>query len=137
MQVFYKILITIVVFVFVLLPALMFLEWTWTSDIDHKQTTSRIFNFLFKHKSELIATRDHKKIYQNGLEVGNITGSVTISDGYIVFDEVCETGKLDKQNPFEYRNYRLKIIDIGQELDLCGSPLKRDVKRSMRCEILP
>ena len=136
MQVFYKILITIVVFVFVLLPALMFLRWTWTSDIDPKQTTSRIFNFMFKHKSDLIATRDHKKIYQNGIEVGNISGGVTISDVYILFDELCDTGKLDKQDPFVYRNYTLKIIDIGKELDISGSPLKRDVKRGMSCEIL-
>ena len=80
----------------------MFLRWTWTSNIDPKQTTPRIFNFLFKHKSESITTRDHKKIYQNGIEVGNITASVTISCGYIVFDEVFEKGKLDKQKLFEY-----------------------------------
>ena len=133
MQFFYKILITILVSVFFLFPALMFIRWTWTSDVDPKQTTTRISNFLFKHKSDLIATRDHKKIYQKGIEVGNITGGITISDSCIVFDEVCDTGNLDKEVPFEYRNYTLKIIDIGQEFDLCGSPLKRDVKRWMRC----
>jgi len=122
---------------FIVLPALMFLRWTWTSNIDPKQTSSRIFNYLFKHKSDLIVTRDPKKIYQDGIEVGNIAGPVTISDTFIVFGEVCDTGNLDKQKPLDYQSYRLKIISSEKELDICGSPLKRDVKRGMRCQILP
>ncbi len=138
MQILCKVLVTGIVIVFVLLPGFMFIRWTWKSEIDPRQTVSKVFSFLFNRKSDLIATRDPSKIYQGGSEVGNVTVDVNNVDGpFIVFPEVCDTGKLDKDKPFEYRNYKLRIIHIEQEFVISGSPLKKDVKRGMSCQVLP
>lgn len=137
MQVLCKLLITGIVIAFLILPAIMFIRWTWKSEIDPRQTAARVFSFLFDRKSDLVATRDPSKIYQGGIEVGNVTVDVDVSgdEPFVFFPEVCDTGKLDKDKPFEYRNYKLTIISIQKEFVISGSPLKKDVKRGMRCQL--
>jgi hypothetical protein len=137
MQVLCKLLITGIVVTFLIAPGIMFIRWTWRSEIDPRQTAARIFGLLFDRKSDLIATRDAFKIYQGGIEVGNVTVDVDVSGDelFLIFPEVCDTGRLDKDKPFEYRNYKLTIVDIEEEFAITGSPLKKDVKRGMRCQL--
>ena len=92
MQILCKLLITGIVVVFLIVPAAMFIHWTWKSEIDPRQTAARIFNGLFNRKSDLIVTRDPLKIYQGGVEVGNVTADVDITtdDPLIFFHEVCD-----------------------------------------------
>ena len=138
MQILCKLLITGIVVAFLIVPAVMFIHWTWRSEIDPRQTAARVFSGLFNRKSDLIATRDPLKIYQGGIEVGNVTIHVDVSpdEPFMFFPEVCDTGKLDKDKPFEYRNLKLMIVHIEEELVISGSPLKRDVKKGMSCQVL-
>jgi len=132
MQLLVKVLVTIV-FILYVTPAVLILYRVWTRPINLQQMLCN----WFASKSQVIPTRDPKKIYQNGKEAGNITGDVSKTDDFIVFAEVCDTGNLDIENPFEYKDYTLKVTHIDKVTGLkFGDPVKRDVKTVMKCKIL-
>jgi len=136
MQVFYKGIIILVVLIFWFYPGYLFLKMIWKSQIDPKATCSRIVTFLAP-LSEMIATRNPKKIYQDGKEVGNITGKVVSANDRIIFEEVCDTGELNIGEPFEYERYKLKVTHIDEVIGIkMGMPTKKDVKRGMKCMVL-
>ncbi|MBN1507564.1 MAG: hypothetical protein JW955_12000 [Sedimentisphaerales bacterium] len=54
-------------------------------------------------RKDVIATRDPDRIYQNGLPVGNIVGSVREVDGDMIFEKTSEASALKKDAPFEFK----------------------------------
>ncbi len=134
MQIFYKGIIILVVLIFWFYPGYLFLRMIWKSQIDPKATCSRIVTF-FSPPSEIIATRDPAKIYQNGKDVGNITGEVETKNGITIFHQICNTSQLKQKLPFEYKKETFKIIDCGAEFDIKGgSPIKTNVLEGVTCE---
>ena len=137
MQFFVRLLITIIVVIVILVvvvPLIRFVWQTWNNPIDLKETVRR----WFKSQSEIIAVRDPKKIYQNGKEVGSVTGRVEErNDDSIIFYELCETSELRRDHPFEYQNKTLKITKIGSEIRLkIGTPVKKNVLKDVVCKKL-
>jgi len=122
--------------VLVIIPLYCIL-WLWGQHVDLRQTWRNIVKRCSPVNRDIIATRDLKKIYQGGKEVGNITGKVTTEEESIVFEEVCDTGGLNISEPFEYGRYRVKVAHIDKLIGIqMGNPVKKDVKRGMKCMIL-
>lgn len=118
MQLFYKLVITIIILVVIFLvvvrPLILFLHHVWTSQIDPRETIRRVLNRLFpKPQAEIIATRDPNKIYQNGKEVGNVTGQVEIKNDLVIFHMLSETADLEEDHPLEYKKESFQIISTG------------------------
>ena len=137
MQFFVRLFITIVVVIVILVvvvPLIRFVWQTWNNPIDLKESVHR----WFKSQSEIIVIRDPKKIYQNGKEVGNVTGQVEErNDDSIIFYELCETSELKRDHPFEYQNETLKITEVGHEVKFkIGTPNKNNVLENVVCKKL-
>lgn len=134
MQFIYKGIIILLVLTFWFYPGYLFLKMILKSQIDPKATCSRIVTFL-SPPSEIIATRDPMKIYQNGKEVGNITGEVETKGGVIIFRQICNTSELNQKLPFEYKKETIKIIRCDASFDIKGgSPVKTNVLEGVVCE---
>jgi len=107
LEIFFKIGMTIlgiIVFVF-------FLNGVWKDQVDIKETCSRVARKVIP-VTDVIAKRHSDKIYQNGKEVGIVSGNVQEENNTIIFEELCETEKLDRDIPFEYQRDKLKIVHI-------------------------
>jgi len=132
-QIVFKIAVTIIL---IIIPLYLIL-WLWGQQVDLKQTFWNIFKSISPVKKEIIATRDPNKIYQDGKEVGNVTGNVSRTNEYILFEEVCDTGELNIRNPFEYGKYTLKVTHIDEIVGIkMGTHIKKEVKSGMKCMIL-
>jgi hypothetical protein len=124
LEILFKIGVTLVIGILIYWQV-AFLRWLWPSHIDVRATFSKFIREAAP-KKDVIATRDPDKIYQDGLPVGNVIGSVKEVDGAIVFEKVSETSALKKDAPFEFKRDRLQIIRVGQTSavdisDLTGS----------------
>jgi len=111
MELIIKIFLTVVV-IGVIFFSVVSLIWLWQSQIDIKETGRQLLNTP-KKSMDWVATRDDKKIYQEGKIVGTICGEVTESDNQIIFKEICNTEQLNKSEPIEYKRDKLKIVSIG------------------------
>ncbi len=116
METLLKIGITLVICVLIYYQV-TFLKWTWSTQIDPKATFAR---FLKKAKPEVdvIAIRDPNKIYQNGNVVGEVTGSVENTEGFIIFKQLCETTNLDRNAPFEHKRDKYQIVKITRSIGM-------------------
>ncbi|MFA5240621.1 MAG: hypothetical protein WC476_13075 [Phycisphaerae bacterium] len=107
MEISFKIIITffgVIVFFF-------FLKGVWKGQLDVKETFSRLLK-SFVSEPDFIAKRNPNMIYQAGKEVGIVSGNVIESGNAITFEELSETEGLNRENPFEYKRYKLKINRI-------------------------
>jgi len=139
MQIFIKIIITICVIIAILVFAcslISFLYRTWHSEIDVKETVRRWFTRK-PSGADIIATRDPKKIYQDGKEVGDVTGQVNTIDNSVTFQQVSNTTELNRNLPFEYKEKTLKIVKVGSEIKIkMGSPMRMNVLEDVVCEMV-
>ncbi len=135
MEVVFKIVMTIlgcIVFLF-------FLRGVWKGQIDIKETFSRILGKAISEPG-FIAKRDPNKIYQDGKVVGIVSKSIQEKDNAIIFEELCETEKLDRAIPIEYQRHKLKIIRIGSVTGMkisasnTGTNVKEGVLTDVVCE---
>lgn len=108
-----KIGITIVVAI-IMYFQIVFLKWTWSNQIDPKQTLNRLLRRA-SPSVEVIATRDPDKIYQDGQIVANVSGEVEESDDRVIFRELSNTKQLRRDRALEYKRRKLKIASIGVE----------------------
>ncbi len=112
LEILFKVGVTIVVAI-IIYWQVAFLRWLWPSHIDVRATFSKFIRETAP-KKDVIATRDPGKIYQNGLPVGNVIGSVRKVDDTTVFEMISETSDLKRDAPFEFRRERLQIIRVGR-----------------------
>jgi hypothetical protein len=60
------------------------------------------------------AARDPDTVYQYGKPVGSVVGArIVLSSGAIYFDEMFGVGNLNRSQPFQFREYTLKIVKDG------------------------
>jgi hypothetical protein len=113
---------------------LFFLKGVWRGQIDIKETCLKIARKVIPW-TDVIAKRSHNKIYQNGREVGTVSGNVQEKNNTIIFEELCETENLNRDIPFEYQRHKLKIIriEIINRLKIDNST-KKDVLTNIVCE---
>lgn len=86
-----------------------FIKWLWSNQIDLKATFGRIIK-LSAPKTDVIAIREHNKIYQNGNVVGNIVGKIEITSDNLIFEKLTDTKLLNKSIPFEYKYDRYIFV---------------------------
>ncbi len=135
----------IVITLFVLLLMywqVMFLRGVWRSQIDPKETIARLLRKL-SPSSEMIAERLPNMIYQEGSEVGEVTGQIEETDDLIIFHQLCETSPLNRELPFEYRRQTVKIVTIGSMIGQTSvvsgtkSQVRSAVLENVVCKKLP
>ncbi len=86
-----------------------------TNQVDFEETFKNVLKSIFQKNSDLIAVRKPEYIYQNGVIVGNVRPSVGEYDDKIIFSQLDNTSKLDINAPFEYKRYKLKIVNIKRK----------------------
>jgi len=106
-----EILLKIAITILGIIVFAFFLKGVWKGQLDIKETFSRITK-KFVSEPDFIAKRDPNKIYQNGNEVGIVSGNVRENDDTITFEELSETEGLNRDIHFEYKRHKLKIIKI-------------------------
>jgi hypothetical protein len=137
MELITKIIITVVV----LAVGGKVLHWTWTSHIDLKATARRLVTQEPKI-ADTVVTRDPNKLYQNGVAVADVTGSVQINNGLVFFTQLANVSGLDKSQPIEYKRYRLKVTQVQTIMGMKtvasgrGSSVLQNVMEGVTCEVL-
>ena len=135
LEISFKVAMTIlgvIVFIF-------FLKGVWKGQIDIKETWSRVARKVIPG-TDVIAKRYPNKIYQDGKEVGTVSGNVQEKNDTIIFEELCETEELNRDIPFEYQRHKLKIIRINTIAGLriaisnTNSKTKKAVLTNVVCE---
>jgi len=96
-------------------------RWVWVNHIDPKATITRLFSKTVE-TPDWVATRDPKKIYQNGEAVGDVSGEVEDSGDQVIFRELSNTAGLDRKTEFEYQRKVLRIRKIGTSAGMKLSP---------------
>lgn len=137
MELLTKILITLIV----VLVGAKSLYWTWTSHIDLKATI-RKFVTQEPKIAETVVTRDPNKLYQNGVAVADITGTVQINDGTVLLSQIANVSGLDKSQPIEYGRLKLKVTIVRSVIGMKtvvsdkGSSVLQNVMEGVTCEKL-
>ena len=137
MELIVKIAITVVVSI----VGLRILHWTWTSHIDPIATVRKLVAQEPKI-ADTVVTRDPNKLYQDGVIVADITGSVQMNDGTVVFAQLANVSGLDKNQLIEYRRLKLKLTQvhtiIGMKTVVSGedSTILQNVMEGVTCEVL-
>ncbi|MBI2365949.1 MAG: hypothetical protein HYV01_13235, partial [Deltaproteobacteria bacterium] len=76
-------------------------RWLWTTQIDIAATVSQLAKKPFEAPG-WVATRDPKKLYQDGSVVGDVTGEVREDANTIRFAQLANTGSLKHDTPIDY-----------------------------------
>ena len=137
MELITKIVITVVV----VLVGAKALYWTWSSHIDLKAT---VRNFVAQEPkiADTVVTRDPNKLYQNGLAVADVTGSVQTTEGTILFTQLANVSGLDKSQPVEYGRLKLKVTQVQSIIGMAavisntGTNVLQNVMEGVTCEKL-
>jgi len=138
-EVIFKIAVTGVVLCLVYYQ-LVFLRGLWRSQVDPQATVARLLEKL-KPESDVIATRDPSKIYQGGKAVGEVIGEVTQDGTRFLFKQLANTTALQRDQLFEYRRQRFRIVSIGSRTGMLvnmtdsGTETATDVLGDVVCEI--
>jgi len=131
-ELLFKVFLTVVVLFF----SVVSLKWIWRSQIDIKETGRKLLETPQK-SMDWVVTRDPAKIYQDGKEVGDITGKIETKSNVIIFYQICNTSGLNESLPFEYKKEKLKVIRCGGRYDIKGgSPVRTNVLEGVECEKL-
>ncbi len=113
------------------------LRWVWTHQLDLPATISKASGKVVA-PPDWVATRDPKKIYQDGNTVGDVTGPVDQQGTTMVFSQLANTSAFDANKPFEYQRTKLRVVrvnaSIGMQSD--GRQVLMGVLQGVECEIL-
>lgn len=87
-------------------------RWVWTNQLDPRGTISR-----FQEKTlappDWVATRDPRKLYQNGRAVGDVIGPVEQREDHVRFVQLANTTQFNRSEPFEYQRLTLRVQSLG------------------------
>ena len=134
-------LIKIVITVVIGLVGWRVLHWTWTSHIDIKATISRFVTQEPKI-ADTVVTRDPNKLYQNGVAVADITGTVQNNGNIVILNQIANVSGLDRSQPVEYGRLKLKVNHVrsifGTKSIVSdkGSSVLQNVMEGVTCEKL-
>lgn len=62
--------------------------------------------------------RDPNKIYQNDGSVGDVIGEVEEKGDVVIFKQLNNTGNLNRNIPFEYKNHTYQILRIETQIGI-------------------
>jgi len=133
--------IKIVITVIVVLLGAKSLHWTWTSQIDLK-ATFRKFVAQEPKIADMVVSRDSNKLYQNGIAIADITGTVQINDDTVLFTQIANVSGLDRSQSIEYKRLKLKVIQVQSIIGMKsvasdkGSSVLQNVMEDVTCEKL-
>ncbi len=136
-----ELLIKIAITIMVVLVGAKSLHWIWTSHIDLKAT---IHKFVAQEPkiADMVVIRDSNKLYQNGVAIADITGTVQINDDTVLFTQIANVSGLDKSQPIEYERLKLKVTLVrsisGMKIVASdkGSSVLQNVMEGVTCEKL-
>ena len=140
MELCIKIVITLL-FVILVWFQVLFVGKIWKSHIDPMATINKIIKKI-SPSDDLIAVREENKIYQNGKVVGEVDGKIEIIDGKLGFKELFNVEGLNKDMPFEYQRYKLRIINVAMisgvvsKVSANGTNVRNNVWNKVTCTIL-
>jgi hypothetical protein len=111
------------------------LRWIWTHQLDFWATVNRATDKVIA-APDWVATRDPKKIYQEGNAVGDVSGSVSQTGETYLFSQLVNTGSLNKEKPFEYQRVKLRVVRIERKIEMkVGGPqLLTGVLEGVECQ---
>lgn len=115
-EILFKIAVTVIIIIGIYVQAL-FLRWLWPTQIDIKATFSRIIRKA-SPETDVFATRDPNKIYQNGESVGDVTGDIVDEGNQIIFRQLSNTSKLNQKLAFEHKRDSYQILKIEKTTGL-------------------
>jgi hypothetical protein len=84
-------------------------------------------------------SRDPDSIYQNGAQVGQVTGArITLNQSQVYFDQIKNAGNLDRSKTFEYRDLILRLVRADSYAGMLVSPegVATNVYQRVVCEIV-
>lgn len=108
LELFFKLLISLAA-TFVYCSVLCFV---WSHQIDVRETVRKWTRRGVQQPIEQIATREPNAIYQNGKMVGHVSGEVQELEDKIIFDELYDTAELNRNQLFEWKREKLRVISI-------------------------
>lgn len=136
-----ELLIKIAITIMVVLVGAKSLHWTWTSHIDLKATFHK-FVAQEPKIADVVVIRNPNKLYQNGIAIADITGTVKINDNIVFFTQIANVSGLDQSQPIEYERLKLKVIQVqsitGMKVVASGkgSSVLQNVMEGVTCEKL-
>ena len=136
-----ELLIKIVFTIMVVLVGAKSLHWIWTSHIDFKATFHK-FAAQKPKIADIMVIRDSNKLYQNGIAIADITGTVQINDDRVLFSQVANVSGLDRSHPIAYKRFKLKIIEVQSIIGMKsvvsdkGASVLQNVMEGVTCEKL-
>ncbi len=136
-----ELLVKIAITIMVVLMGAKFLHWTWTSHIDLKASFHKFVTQEPKI-ADIVVIRDSNKLYQNGIAIADITGTVQINDDTVFFTQIANVSGLDQSQPIEYERLKLKVIQVRSTIGMKsvvsdkGSSVLQNVMEGVTCEKL-
>lgn len=88
-----------------------------------------------------MVARDQDKLYQNGVAVADVTGTVQI-DGTVLFTQLVNVVGLDRSQPIEYRRHKLRVTQVQYiaaskiVMTVNGTSVLKNVMEGVTCEEL-
>lgn len=137
MEVAFRILLT----VFFTATWLIALNWVWTNQLDPRATVSRLLGKAVA-PPEWVATREPNRIYQGGVAVGDVMGSVDRLGSQIRFAQLANTTGFDSSRPFDYQRLTLRIVRVATrtgmkvEMTESGSRTLTGVFEDVLCDVV-
>ena len=116
------------------------LHWIWTHQIDPIASVAALLQGAVE--PGWVATRDPNKLYQGGVAVADVPGSVDRSETKVVFRQLANTENLKRDQEFEYQRMRLIVRGvgtvIGQDIGMgpSGPQVRKAVLEDVECEIV-
>jgi len=117
------------------------LGWVWKSQIDPQATIKKWVTKPFEPPG-WVATRDPKKVYQNGVAVGDVTGDVNEGVSTVRFAQIANAGSLKRDAPVDWQRHRLRIVQIEAVIGMKsvvtdqGTQVLTNVMEGVACEII-
>lgn len=135
-----ELIIKIVITVLLVVVGAKALYWTWTSQIDPRAT---LYKYIKKEPkiADMVVARDQDKLYQNGVAVADVTGTVQI-DGTVLFTQLVNVVGLDRSQPIEYRRHKLRVTQVQYiaaskiVMTVNGTSVLKNVMEGVTCEEL-
>jgi hypothetical protein len=133
----FKVVMTLMMIVF----CLWGIKWLWTTQIDPVATVTKMAKKPFEAPT-WVATRDSKKIYQDGVAVADVTGEVRQTSEGLLFAELANAGQVKRNLPIEYQRHRLRIVKVGAIIGMKsvvtsqGSQIVTNVMEGVVCEVI-
>ncbi len=116
---------------------MMALRWIWTHQLDLPATISKASEKVVS-PPDWVATRDPKRIYQDGNPVGDVNGTVDHQGSTMVFHQLANTSSFDASKPFEYQRTKLRVLRVNASIGMLsdGRQVLTGVLQGVECQVI-